>query len=117
MGNCGIRWAFALAIIALFDVTILGCLAYTLASKKIKLMEVAEPQYMNPSSMYHGEINPGFMGDNLSIAGSRKSGGLQPVMLMPHGPMPDERFSEYSMPTGRSKSPFRSPPAQHNFQL
>ena len=36
MGNCGIRWAFALAIIALFDVTILGCLAYTLATKKIK---------------------------------------------------------------------------------
>ena len=49
-----------------------------------------EPAYMNPS-MYHGEINPGFMGDNLSIAGSRKSGGLQPVMLMPHGPGPDER--------------------------
>ena len=36
LGNCGIRWAFALAIIALFDVTILGCLAYTLATKKIK---------------------------------------------------------------------------------
>ena len=47
---------------------------------------------MNPS-MYHGEINPGFMGDNLSIAGSRKSGGLQPVMLMPHGPVPDERLA------------------------
>jgi len=123
LGNCGIRWAFALAIIALFDVTILGCLAYTLATKKIKLMsEAAEPAYMNPSSMYHGEINPGFMGDNLSIAGSRKSGALQPVMLMPHGPVPDERFSEYSMPTGRSKSPYRTPqvqhhPAQHNFQL
>ena len=89
LGNCGIRWAFALAIIALFDTVILGFLAYTLATKKIKMME--EPAYMNPSSMYHGEINPGFMGDNLSIAGSRKSGGLQPVMLMPHGPIPDER--------------------------
>ena len=76
-----------------------------------------EPAYMNPSSMYHGEINPGFMGDNLSIAGSRKSGGLQPVMLMPHGPVPDERFSEYSHHTGRSKSPFRVPQVQHNFQL
>ena len=55
------------------------------------MAEAAEPAYMNPSSMYHGEINPGFMGDNLSIAGSRKSGALQPVMLMPHGPVPDER--------------------------
>ena len=107
------------------------------------MAEAAEPAYMNPSSMYHGEINPGFMGDNLSIAGSRKSGALQPVMLMPHGPVPDERsathkklkyflpiyifyilfrFSEYSIPTGRSKSPYRTPqvqhhPAQHNFQL
>ena len=66
-----------------------GFLAFTLATKKMKVM-LEEPAYMNPS-MYHGEINPGFMGDNLSIAGSRKSGGLQPVMLMPHGPVPDER--------------------------
>ena len=106
LGSCGVRWAFALAVIALFDTIILGksdfslhqsspnnCsagfLAFTLATKKMKVM-LEEPAYMNPS-MYHGEINPGFMGDNLSIAGSRKSGGLQPVMLMPHGPVPDER--------------------------
>merc|ERR1711981_927940 len=112
MGSCGVRWAFALAVIALFDTIIL---AFTLATKKMKVM-LEEPAYMNPS-MYHGEINPGFMGDNLSIAGSRKSGGLQPVMLMPHGPVPDERFSEYSHPTGRSKSPYRQPQVQHNFQL
>ena len=92
LGSCGIRWAFALAIIALLDTIILGFLALTLATKKLKMLEEQqEPAYMNPSSMYHGEINPGFIGDNLSIAGSRKSGGLQPVMLMPHGPMPDER--------------------------
>ena len=110
LGSCGVRWAFALAVIALFDTIILGksdsqtvrvltsqsthngsagFLAFTLATKKMKVM-LEEPAYMNPS-MYHGEINPGFMGDNLSIAGSRKSGGLQPVMLMPHGPVPDER--------------------------
>ena len=59
------------------------------------MAEAAEPAYMNPSSMYHGEINPGFMGDNLSIAGSRKSGALQPVMLMPHGPVPDERSATH----------------------
>ena len=95
LGSCGVRWAFALAVIALFDTIILGFLAFTLATKKLKVM-LEEPAYMNPS-MYHGEINPGFMGDNLSIAGSRKSGGLQPVMLMPHGPVPDERWARWSL--------------------
>merc|ERR1712014_269296 len=42
LGSCGVRWAFALA------------------AKKLKVM-LEEPAYMNPS-MYHGEINPGFMG-------------------------------------------------------
>jgi len=94
-----------------------------LATKKLKFLE--EPAYMNPSSMYQGEINPGFMGDNMSLAGSRKSGGLQPVMLMPHGPQ-DDRYSEYSHPANRSSQPpFRTaaaaatagPQVQHNFQL
>eukprot|EP00090_Calanus_glacialis_P015447 TRINITY_DN2438_c0_g1_i1.p1 TRINITY_DN2438_c0_g1~~TRINITY_DN2438_c0_g1_i1.p1 ORF type:complete len:287 (-),score=77.80 TRINITY_DN2438_c0_g1_i1:108-968(-) len=116
LGTCGIRWAFVLAVIAFFDSIILGCLAFTLATKKLKFLE--EPAYMNPSSMYQGEINPGFMGDNMSLTGSRKSGGLQPVMLMPHGPQ-DDRYSEYSHPANRSsQSPFRTgPQVQHNFQL
>jgi hypothetical protein len=33
-----------------------------------------------------GEINSGYINDNQSLAGSRKSINLQPVMLMPHGP-------------------------------
>ena len=125
-----------LAVIALFDSFILGCLAFTLATKKLKFLE--EPAYMNPSTMYQGEINPGFMGDNMSLTGSRKSGGLQPVMLMPHGPqddrqrtmvlnppdlnIPECRYSEYSHPANRSsQSPLRTgphlPQVQHNFQL
>jgi len=117
LGTCGIRWAFVLAVIAFFDSIILGCLAFTLATKKLKFL--SEPAYMNPSSMYHGEINPGFLGDNMSLAGSRKSGGLQPVMLMPHGPQDTDRYSEYSHPASRSnQSPFRTgPQVQHNFQL
>merc|ERR1711892_1037438 len=119
LGTCGVRWAFVLAVIALCDSIILGCLAFTLATKKLKFIE--EPAYMNPSSMsmYQGEINPGYLGDNMSLAGSRKSGGLQPVMLMPHGPQETDRYSEYSHPTGRSnQSPFRTgPQVSHNFQL
>jgi len=119
LGTCGIRWGFVLAVIAFFDSFILGCLAFTLATKKLKFLE--EPAYMNPSTMYQGEINPGFMGDNMSLTGSRKSGGLQPVMLMPHGPQ-DDRYSEYSHPANRSsQSPHRTgpymPQVQHNLQL
>ena len=36
-----------------------------------------------------GEINSGFIGDTHSLAGSRKSANLQPVLLMPHGPEMD----------------------------
>jgi len=125
LGNCGVRWAFILAIVAFFDSIILGCLAVTLAGKKVKFND--EPTYMNPS-VYKGEINAGYLGDNHSLAGSRKSLNLQPVMLMPHGPPPPghqdgDRYSEFSHSrTARSnQSPFRggpySPNVQHNFQL
>jgi len=118
LGNCRIRWAFVLAVVAFFNSIILGCLAFTLAGKKVKFQD--EPTYMNPS-VYKGEINGGFMGDTHSLAGSRKSANLQPVLLMPHGPEMD-RYSEYSHRTARSnQSPFRggpySPHVQHNFQL
>jgi len=117
LGNCRIRWAYILAVVAFFDSVILGCLAFTLAGKKVKFVD--EPTYMNPS-VYKGEINSGFIGDNHSIAGSRKSVNLQPVMLMPHPPEMD-RYSEYSHRPGRNQSPFRggpySPNVQHNFQL
>lgn len=107
-----------LAVVAFFDSIVLACLAFTIAGKKVKVHE--EPAYMNPASLYK-EINSGFLGDNQSLSGSRKSMNLQPVMLMPHGPGELDRYSEYSQRTGRSNSsPFRGqyqPNVQHNFQL
>merc|ERR1711910_143204 len=88
LGSCGVRWGYVLACVGFFDAIILGCLAHTLAGKKMKLLEeFSDPAYYHsrPGSMYKGEINPGFLGDNQSLAGSRKSVNLQPVMLMPHG--------------------------------
>ncbi|CAB4058530.1 LHFPL [Lepeophtheirus salmonis] len=100
LGGCGFRWAFILAIIVLFDILILGCLAFTLAHREIKLPP-QESHYMNPASIYKGEINPGFVGDTQSIAGSRKSVNLQPVMMLPH-PLHDvDGYSEFSHPRGR----------------
>eukprot|EP00096_Caligus_rogercresseyi_P015281 TRINITY_DN772_c0_g3_i1.p1 TRINITY_DN772_c0_g3~~TRINITY_DN772_c0_g3_i1.p1 ORF type:complete len:300 (+),score=77.03 TRINITY_DN772_c0_g3_i1:130-1029(+) len=99
LGNCGVRWAFVLAIIVLFDILILGVLAFTLAHREIKLPP-PESHYMNPASIYKGEINPGFVGDTTSLAGSRKSVNLQPVMMLPH-PLHDmDGYSEFSHPRG-----------------
>lgn len=52
LGDCGIRWAFVLAIIAFFDCWILGCLAFTLAHRVV--VPQPEPQYMSPQSIYKG---------------------------------------------------------------
>jgi hypothetical protein len=96
----------------------LACLAFTLGGKKVKMHE--EPAYMTPASLYKGEINSGFIGDNQSLSGSRKSMNLQPVMLMPHGPGELDRYSEYSQRTGRSNPSInlgQYPNIQHNFQL
>ncbi|XP_059091596.1 LHFPL tetraspan subfamily member 3 protein-like [Tigriopus californicus] len=128
LGECGIRWAFVLAIIAFFDTWILGILAFTLAHRLVK--PPPEPQYMNPASIYKGEINSGFIGDNQSLAGSRKSTTLQPVMMMPHPPhgqmgMMDDGYSDYGQrgPPGRSHAhppSYRTGPygsTIQNFQL
>lgn len=117
------RWAFVLAIIAFFDSWILGCLAFTLAHRTVR--PAPEPQYMNPASLYKGEVNSAFVGDTQSLTGSRKSLSLQPVMMMPHGPPPpmEDGYSEFGQrPGGRShpNSPYRTNPYGapiQNFQL
>jgi len=115
LGTCGIRWAYMLAVVAFCDSIILGCLALTLATKKLKMHT---GDHYGP--LYKGEINPGFLGENQSLAGSRKSlNHLQPVMLMPGGTGDGDRYSEFSQRTGRSNnSPFRGNQQQpSNFQL
>ena len=41
IGDCGIRWAFILAIIGIFDAFILAILAFVLSSRQAKL----KPEY------------------------------------------------------------------------
>lgn len=85
LGDCGIRWAFILAGVAILDAWILGCLAFTLSNRNAKPIyrSPAESPYMNPGSIYKGEINGGFIGDHQSLAGSRKSLNVQPVVMLP----------------------------------
>merc|ERR1711997_1002912 len=95
LGDCGVRWAFVLAVVAVLDAWILGCLAFTLSHKHAKPLgpygsgplHHSESPYMNPGSIYKGEINSGFIGDAPSLAGSRKSLNMlhgQPVVMLPH---------------------------------
>ncbi|GLH00773.1 Lipoma HMGIC fusion partner-like 3 protein, partial [Gryllus bimaculatus] len=71
--------------------------------------------------LFSGEVNNGFVGDAHSVAGSRKSLNLHPVLLMPGNEA--DRFSEFSGRTagGRSKSSaYRGAeyaPSIQNFQL
>jgi len=107
LGTCAVRWAYLLAVIAFCDAIILGCLAFTLATKQLKIYVEEEPTYGAPRTVYHGEINPGFMGDTQSIYGSRKSINHKPGVVMQHGG-DDDGYSLYSHITGRSHhSPFR----------
>lgn len=116
VGECEVRWAFVLAIIGVLDAIVLAALAFVLATRHVKLQPEPEPLY--GGSVYKGQMNTGFVGDAGSLAGSRKSLNLQPVMLMPH---PDhDRYSEFSHHTARSKnSPYRAHYASsvQNFQL
>lgn len=117
LGDCGLRWAYLLAIIGCLDAIILAILAFILATRHVKLQP--EPTYGANGSVYKGEVNGGFMGDAQSVAGSRKSLNLHPVLLMPQ-PGDADRYSEFSNRTGRSKtSAYRAEYASsmQNFQL
>ncbi|KAL1110483.1 hypothetical protein AAG570_008011 [Ranatra chinensis] len=116
LGDCSLRWAYILAIIASLDALVLATLAFILATRHLKLQP--EPTYATDGSLYKGEVNGGFMGDGQSMAGSRKSLNLHPVLLMPQPDM--DRYSEFSNRTGRSKSSaYRAEYASsmQNFQL
>lgn len=117
LGDCSLRWAYILAAIASLDAFILATLAFILATRHIKLQP--EPIYTTNGSLYKGEVNGGFMSDGHSIAGSRKSLNLHPVLLMPQ-PGDMDRYSEFSNRTGRSKSSAYRPDyasSMQNFQL
>uniref|UniRef100_A0A1B6C8B7 LHFPL tetraspan subfamily member 3 protein n=1 Tax=Clastoptera arizonana TaxID=38151 RepID=A0A1B6C8B7_9HEMI len=117
LGDCGLRWAYLLAIIGCLDAVILAILAFILATRHVKLQP--EPTYGVNGSVYKGEVNGGFMGDAQSVAGSRKSLNLHPVLLMPQ-PGDADRYSEFSNRTGRSKaSAYRTDysSSMQNFQL
>ncbi|KAL8587136.1 hypothetical protein ACOMHN_026104 [Nucella lapillus] len=79
IGDCGIRWAFILAIILIFDAAILAILAFVLAAKQARLLP----------EIYKTEKAKGFHADTLT----KRSGGLSD----------HDHFSEYSHRSEKSK--------------
>ena len=70
----------------------------------------------NKLKFFVGEMNNGFIGDGGSIAGSRKSLNLHPVLLMPQPMTEIDRFSELSGRTSRSKPSVYRPEYNSNIQ-
>lgn len=85
------------------DGCILATLAFILATRHVRL----QPEPMYQSSMYKGEVNNAYLTDAVSIAGSRKSLNMQPVLLVspPHhmgghnGHHGDDSISQFSSRT------------------
>lgn len=102
-GACVIRWAIPLAAIAALDAITLAILAFMLAARHVKLQ--AEP--FNNGSLYKGEVNPGFVNEAQSVAGSRKSLSLRPVLLV--APPEQDRYSELSRAKSHSHHSLYSP--------
>lgn len=147
MGLCGIRWAYPLAIIGCIDGIILATLAFILATRHVRL----QPEPVYQGSMYKGKALNVLItyfkkltkltlhsSDVASIAGSRKSMNLQPVLLVsphhghhPHHHMtmgmgssgsghvgPDDTISQFSSRTAANRynrPDFHS--SMHQFQL
>lgn len=98
LGLCGIRWAYPLAIIGCIDGLVLSTLAFILATRHVRLQP--DPLYQN--SLYKGEINNAYITDAVSLAGSRKSLNLQPILLVApphHMNNGDDSISQFSSRT------------------
>lgn len=125
-GACAVRWAIPLAAIAALDAATLSALAFILASRHVRL----QPEPFNNGSLYKGEVNPGYVNEAQSVAGSRKSLSLRPVLLV--APPEQDRYSELSRGKSHSHHSLYTPApshpvhtmstntlnhSQHNFQL
>lgn len=95
LGFCGIRWAYILAILGIFDAAILSILAFFLAAKRAK-SEV----FATTGTVTKSELN-GYSADTMS----KKSIPIQPVVTVPDSH--HERYSEYSQPIKRGANNFQ----------
>jgi len=82
LGTCGIRWAYILAIIGIFDAFILAILSFVLATKYI------------PKPMQGALLTKSDMNGYIAETESKPSMMIQPVVAVPGG---DDGYSQYSV--------------------
>lgn len=93
LGDCGMRWAYILAILGIVDAALLAILAFILASKRTK-----------PTNSYYtgkitkAELYPNYMTDTIRSHGTI----IRPTMMTV--PDSNECYSEYSQQSGNRKS-------------
>jgi len=103
-GQCGLRWAYILAIIGVADILVLAALAFTLAVRHVKLLSL---QPYPVTAIYKGENNQGYLNDDRR----RSVTGPNQTLMMVSRPAGNaaaasdinDRMSEYSHRTGRSQ--------------
>jgi hypothetical protein len=93
LGECGIRWAYILAIIGIFDAAILAVLAFFLASKRAKI-EI----YSTAGTVTKSELN------GYSETVSKKSIPIQPQVVAVPAEGDHDRYSEFSRHSDRPRS-------------
>jgi hypothetical protein len=100
LGDCGIRWAYVLAILGIFDSAFLAVLAFILASKR------AKDGAQSVSGSYI-KSEPEFYDDTFS----RKSMPIQPQLMRLPPTLDQDKYSDnYSRVSGR-------PVSRSGFQL
>lgn len=105
---------FFLLIIACIDGCILATLAFILATRQIRLQP--DPSYQRTM----GAVNNAYITDVHSIAGSRKSLNLKPVLLVtpPHhlSTVADDSISQFSSRNSTNHR-FHNPMHHHHHQF
>lgn len=64
-GGCGIRWAYILAILGLFDAIVLSALAFVLGTRYIRLSETMINSSSRAPSVYKGQFVPNSIGSQV----------------------------------------------------
>lgn len=82
IGQCGIRWAYILAIIGIFDIFVLAILAFVLASRQAKWPQAA-PSYKS------------------EMGGFRDTESKHSIAIQPVVSVPQPEYSQYSQASGR----------------
>lgn len=103
-GECGIRWAMALAIVAIIDAIVLAALAFMLGTKYITAGELGIKS-SDALSVYKGDVNSVYQPgpqpayDGVSVM-SKKSMNLQPIVAPPGADY--DRYSHVSRPRSQA---------------